>query len=85
MDEHELELEKLRAIQEMRSQGEMFAQLEPHRKYVLVLYELYPNGSTSNSPIEDPKVVKEVGKRTGLGDPTDYLGFGIWEVPDAAK
>jgi hypothetical protein len=49
------------------------------RRYILMAYETYPNGSTGDA-VTDPLLAHEIGKATGLGDPTDPNGWGIWEV-----
>lgn len=66
-------------IYRLREEGKLFAQLED-RQYVLMLYELYPNGTTGHSPVEDPGTAAIVGEVTGLGPPTDPNGWGIWTV-----
>jgi hypothetical protein len=63
----------------MREEGKLFAELEG-KKYVLMLYEAYPNGTTGDSPVEDADVAAKVGEVTGLGPPTDPNGWGIWEI-----
>lgn len=74
----------LAQIQATRHEGAVLAGMEQGmlgkpRRYLLIGYEVYPNGATSD-PITDPEQAKEIGRLSGLGDPTDAVGFAIWEV-----
>lgn len=71
----------LAKILEMRAEGRLFAELEPGRQYVLMAYELFPNGTTGDVFVQDQAVAAAIGERMGIGRPTDPMGWGIWEVP----
>lgn len=68
-------------IRRLQQEGMAEASLEGNLWYVLILYELYPNGTTSPCFVEDQDVARKVGQRMGIGNPTDRCGWGIWEVP----
>lgn len=72
----------LHEIYAARAEGKLFAELEGERRYVLMAYEVFPNGTTADMFVEDREVVKDIGRRTGLGDSDDPAGFGIWYVPE---
>lgn len=68
-------------IYRQKEEGRLFAELEEGgRRYILFLYELYPNNTTSETFIDDAGISTIVGELTGLGPPTDPNGWGIWEV-----
>jgi hypothetical protein len=73
-------------LAELRADGAELADMEAgmlgaERRYVILAYELFPNGTTSEGFVEDPEVGKAIGERLGIGPPTDSLGWAIWEVP----
>lgn len=75
-------LPDLAEIYRMREEGALFSQLEEGgQRYVLMLYELHPNGTTGHSPVEDAAVAAEIGERMNIGPPDDPNGWGIWQVP----
>lgn len=68
-----------------RARGAEMAELEQSvlgqpKRYILMAYETYPNGTTGPA-VTVPTEAAEIGRRTGLGAPTDPGGWGIWEVP----
>lgn len=75
----------LRDIYKMKEEGAMLADLEGEHHYVLVLHELYVNGTTSPGLIEEPAVGQFVGQLTGLGPVTDSSGFAVWEVDEVVR
>lgn len=71
--------EVLEAIQQAREVGELEGMLEDEPHYVLFAYRLFPNGSTGQL-VQDQGIAREIGRKTGLGDPTDPQGWAIWLV-----
>jgi hypothetical protein len=76
----------LAEIQDLRAKGAELAWLEQAvegapKRYLLMAYEVYPNGTTS-SPIEDREEADLIGRLAGLGPAADPAGFAIWPVDD---
>jgi hypothetical protein len=63
-----------------REVGELEALLQDRPQYILIAYQLYPNGITADEFVQDPEVARQLGEATGLGPPTDPKGWGLWEV-----
>ena len=72
--------EVMEAVREAREVGELEAMLEDQPRYILFAHRLLPNGSTGEF-VKDPEVAREIGRKAGIGDPTDGGGWGIWVVP----
>lgn len=76
-------------ILRMREVGQLESALDDKAHYLLVAYQVYPNGTTANEFVTDPQVARQIGEKMGLGAPTDPKGWGIWdcdkETPDAPK
>jgi hypothetical protein len=68
------------AISEGREVGELEALLQDKPQYILIAYQLYPNGITADEFLQDTEVARQLGEATGLGPPTDPKGWGLWEA-----
>jgi hypothetical protein len=49
------------------------------KHYVLIAYE-YEDGSSSGEPVKDERIAQAIGELLGLGNPTDSVGWGIWDI-----
>lgn len=77
-------------IMRAREEGAEIADLEESvmgqpRKYLLMAFEVYDNGTTAGKPVEDPGVARLIGEQCGIGPPTDPVGFGIWSVDQISE
>lgn len=70
----------LAAVHAGREVGELEALLHDQAQYILIAYQLYPNGSTADDFVQDAQAARQLGEATGLGPPTDPKGWGLWEV-----
>lgn len=77
-------------LHELRAEGAEQADLESRvmereRKYILLAYEVYPNGTTAEGFVENPDIANEIGRRMGIGAPDDKQGWAIWYVPKRGR
>jgi hypothetical protein len=72
---------ELHEIYAARAEGQLFAELQGERRYLLMAYEVFPNGTSADLYVTDPDLAKDIGRRAGLGDPDDPAGYAIWYVP----
>ena len=70
----------LQAVNEGREVGELEALMHDAPHFILIAYQLYPNGSTADDFVQDTSMARQLGEATGLGPPTDPKGWGLWEV-----
>lgn len=73
-------MKTMQAVNAGREVGELEALLQDAPKYILIAYQLYPNGSTADNFVQDTQAARQLGEATGLGPPTDPKGWGLWEA-----
>lgn len=71
-------------IHRMREEGALEALLDDAPAYILFAYEVYPNGTTAPLHEQDPEMGRRIGAKMGIGDPTDPMGWSIWDVGPVA-
>lgn len=64
----------------MRQEGALESLMSDVPSYVLMAYQSHPNGTTAPLYEQDPATARAIGAKTGLGDPTDPLGWAIWDI-----